>query len=184
MDAILAIIMTILVLELEKHSTPSIEALWALRQSLFSYTISFFWLGAMWINLHSQWQRVDKIDNKVVWWTVIMLFFSSLIPYVTDFVGKNFMSRFAQGFYLVVVMLVSLSNIVLNRAVGKANEGNEDFYKETGVVDRIMWIDILIKCIGFLLSMLVYPPLAIIFVLAAGIFPSVISHKQQKNRGA
>ncbi len=64
-DAILAIIMTILVLELEKPAKASWAAVWDLRQSFFSYIISFFWLGAMWVNLHSQWQRVERIDNKV-----------------------------------------------------------------------------------------------------------------------
>lgn len=46
--------MTILVLELEKPAEASWEAVWALRQNFASYMISFFWLGAMWVNLHSQ----------------------------------------------------------------------------------------------------------------------------------
>ena len=78
-DAILAIIMTILVLELEKPSEASWAAVWALRQSFVSYIISFFWLGAMWVNLHSQWQRIERIDNRVVWCSIVMLFFVSLL---------------------------------------------------------------------------------------------------------
>ena len=179
-DAILAIIMTILVLELEKPAEPSFAAVWALRQSMFSYVISFFWLGAMWVNLHGQWNRVDRIDNRVVWWSVIMLFFASLIPYVTDFVGRNYMNRFAQGCYLVVVLCVSLANIALNRAVGRANPDDTAFAAEVRAVDKIMWIDIGIKCLGFILSMTVYPPLAMIFVIVAGVLPTTISHIQQK----
>ena len=64
-DAILAIIMTILVLELEKPTEASWTAVWALRQSFVSYIISFFWLGAMWVNLHSQWQRIKRIDIAI-----------------------------------------------------------------------------------------------------------------------
>ena len=127
-DAILAIIMTILVLELEKPAEASWAALWDLRQSFISYIISFFWLGAMWVNLHSQWQRIVRIDNRVVWCSIVMLFFASLFPWVTDFVGSIFMSRFANGAYLFVVLAVSFMNIALNRFVGDANRDDQLFY--------------------------------------------------------
>ena len=66
MDAILAIIMTILVLELKKPAEASWRALWALRADFFSYAVSFFWLGAMWVNIHNGWVSVERIDNKVL----------------------------------------------------------------------------------------------------------------------
>ena len=179
-DAILAIIMTILVLELEKPTEASWTAVWALRQSFVSYIISFFWLGAMWVNLHSQWQRIKRIDNRVVWCSIVMLFFASLFPWVTDFVGRNFMSRFANGAYLVVVLAVSFANIVLNRFVGDANREDRDFHNETKAVDKIMWIDIAIKVIGFGISMMICPPLTLAFVILAGILPSIVAHKNQK----
>ena len=179
-DAILAIIMTILVLELEKPAEANWAAVWALRQSFASYIISFFWLGAMWVNLHSQWQRIEKIDNRVVWCSIIMLFFASLFPWVTDFVGRNFMSRFANGAYLVVVLTVSFANIALNRFVGAANREDLDFYHETKAVDRIMWIDIAIKVVGFGVAMVICPPLTLAFVILAGLLPSVVAHKNQK----
>ncbi len=181
-DAILAIVMTILVLELEKPAEASWAAVWDLRQSFFSYIISFFWLGAMWVNLHSQWQRVERIDNKVVWCSIVMLFFASLFPWVTDFVGKNFMSRFANGAYLCVVLAVSFANIALNRFVGKANREDEAFYKDTKAVDRIMWIDIAVKVMGFGIAMLTYPPLTLVFVILAGVLPSVAAHSIQRKQ--
>lgn len=179
-DAILAIIMTILVLELEKPSEASWAAVWVLRQSFVSYIISFFWLGAMWVNLHSQWQRIERIDNRVVWCSIVMLFFASLFPWVTDFVGINFMSRFANGAYLFVVLAVSFANIALNRYVGEANRKDSEFYSETKAVDRIMWIDIAIKVVGFGISMVICPPLTLAFVILAGLLPSVVAHNNQK----
>lgn len=179
-DAILAIIMTILVLELEKPSEANWAAVWALRQSFVSYIISFFWLGAMWVNLHSQWQRIERIDNRVVWCSIVMLFFASLFPWVTDFVGRNFMSRFANGAYLFVVLAVSFANIALNRYVGEANRKDNEFYNETKAVDRIMWIDIAIKVVGFGISMVICPPLTLAFVILAGLLPSVVAHNNQK----
>lgn len=59
-DAVLAIIMTILILELEKPAAISWSAFWDLRMNFFAYTVSFFWLGAMWVNLHQSWHEVEK----------------------------------------------------------------------------------------------------------------------------
>lgn len=57
MDAVLAIIMTILILELKKPETATLKALWNLRVDFFAYTLSFFWLGTMWVNLHNETQN-------------------------------------------------------------------------------------------------------------------------------
>lgn len=155
-DAILAIIMTILVLELEKPEAADWASFWALRSHFFSYTISFFWLGAMWVNLHNHWSGIEKIDNKVIWWSIIMLFFASFFPYVTDFVSNHFTSLFAQMFYSVVVICVSLSNMALARAVARANGS-------TGALDysnrKIVAADLIIKAIGIVLAIFVYPPI-------------------------
>ena len=77
-DAVLAIVMTILVLELEKPKTFDLQGLWELRTNFLAYGISFFWLGAMWVNLHSSSHLVKKISQKTVWVAIVMLFFSSL----------------------------------------------------------------------------------------------------------
>ena len=82
-DAILAIIMTILVLELKKPEAADWASLWALRSDFFSYAVSFFWLGAMWVNIHNQWSRIEKIDNKVIWWSIILAIF--IYPPITMF---------------------------------------------------------------------------------------------------
>ena len=176
-DAILAIIMTILVLELEKPEAATLEALWALRWSFLAYAVSFFWLGAMWVNLHSQWQQVSKIDNKVVWWSIIMLFFSSFFPYVTSFVSSHFMSRMAQGFYWVVVILVSLSNMALGKVLGDANRDDAEFYASVHATFKPMWIDMAVKTLALILAMAFYPPIVMFGVILAGFIPSIAFRK-------
>lgn len=165
-DAILAIIMTILVLELERPEAATWAAVWAMRNAYLTYAVSFFWLGAMWVNIHNRWQLVETIDNKVVWWSIIMLFFSSFIPYVTDFVGANFHSRFAQVMYSVVVVLVSLSNMALGAAVDRMNPLGEGL---TFTLNKYVAVDLVIKALGILLAILVYPPCAIIGIMIAGL---------------
>jgi len=66
MDAVIAIVMTILVLELEKPAKPTLEAFWDLRINFAAYSLSFLWLAAMWTSLHNAWHVVDKISNRTM----------------------------------------------------------------------------------------------------------------------
>lgn len=77
-DAVLAIIMTILVLELEKPTTINLSSFWELRHSFFSYTLSFFWLGSMWVNIHNEWQGIEKINSKAFGLHLFYYFFVRL----------------------------------------------------------------------------------------------------------
>ena len=90
------------------------------------------------------------------------------------------MSRFANGAYMFVVLAVSFANIALSRFVGEANREDRDFYGETKAMDRIMWIDIAVKVIGFGIAMAICPPLTLVFVMLAGLLPSVSAQKNQK----
>ena len=164
-DAVLAIIMTILVLELEKPETATFEALWDLKENFFAYALSFFWLGTMWVNLHNEWHDVSKVTNAVVWWSVILLFFSSLIPYAIRFVNVDYNSGVTQGFYGIMVLLVTLSNVGLSRALEKANYDEKD--KKGGIADnrKRLYLDIGIKVIALILTLTVYPSAMMISVL-------------------
>ena len=107
-DAVLAIVMTILVLELDKPEAPTIRAFMDLKESFISYALSFFWLGAMWAELHQEWHQIKKVSNSVVLWSIILLFFASLIPYTTSLVYKYFMNSVIQCFYGFDVILIRI----------------------------------------------------------------------------
>ena len=87
-DAVIAIIITILILELEKPTSLTWGAVWDLRMNLFAYTITFFWIGTMWVNMHRAWDNITRINNKLVWISLLLLFFSSFFPYTTSIVAK------------------------------------------------------------------------------------------------
>lgn len=176
-DAVLAIIMTILVLELEKPSAPTLSALWELRHSFFSYTLSFFWLGSMWVNIHNEWERIEKINAKTLWVTLVLLFFCSVIPYATDLVSGDFNNRVTQGFYGIFVMLVTFSNIWLSKTLDKAdsNMPKEIMAKRR----RLLWIDIAIKVVGLIVSVAVYPPAMMYSVIIAAAFLMISIHRMK-----
>ena len=92
MDAVIAIVMTILVLELEKPAAPTLAAFWALRINFAAYALSFLWLAALWTSLHNAWHVIEKISSRTVWLSIGLLFFSSLFPYATSLVSTYFTS--------------------------------------------------------------------------------------------
>ena len=164
MDAVLAIIMTILILELKKPETATLKALWNLRVNFFAYTISFFWLGTMWINLHNEWHKIKYITPLIVWVNVVLLFFSSFFPYVTSFVTSYYNSSVAQGFYGIIVLAVTFCNIISGHLIGKANRNDEKSQESLKIRMRWLSIDIIIKIMGLIISCTFYPPAMMISV--------------------
>ena len=164
MDAVLAIIMTILILELKKPETATIKALWNLRVDFFAYTLSFFWLGTMWVNLHNEWHKIKYITPLIVWVNVVLLFFSSFFPYVTSFVTSYYNSSVAQGFYGIIVLAVTFCNIISGHLIGKANRNDEKSQESLKIRMRWLSIDIIIKIMGLIISCTFYPPAMMISV--------------------
>ena len=170
-DAVLAIIMTILVLELKKPDELSLEGFWALRQSFFAYCLSFFWLGSVWVAMNSIWRHVDQISRTVTWWNLVFLFFASFMPYATGLVSDNFDSAYAQAFYGIIIIATSCCNWFLHKMLDSTNLGNQDLLDSTKMYRTIMLPDIAIKVIGLILTVTVYPQAMMYGVLtAAGYF--------------
>lgn len=169
-DAVLAIIMTILVLELERPSAPTLSALWELRHGFFSYTLSFFWLGSMWISIHNEWETIEKVTTKILWVNMLLLFFTSIIPYATDLVSKNFNNSVAQGFYGIFVIFVTLANIWLSKVLEDEHKHETESAEMISKRRRILWFDILIKIAGLIMAVTIYPPAMMYSVILAAAF--------------
>ncbi|RYN07283.1 TMEM175 family protein [Bifidobacterium animalis] len=91
-DAMLAIIMAILVLDLDKPDPLTWSGFGKLWPQFLAYAFSFFWLGSMWVHLHIEWSGVKLVDQPVLWTSITLLFFCSLIPYSTSLVAGNVLS--------------------------------------------------------------------------------------------
>lgn len=159
MDAVLAIIMTILVLELPQPETVTVEGIWALRSTYLCYILSFFWLGTMWVHLHNEWDQIRVISKSVVWLGLVLLFVSSWIPYSISVVNIDPNNKLGQALYGMSVLLVTFANLLLSRALERCHidiaSCNTDKYRWTRRVKYIP--DIAIKLIGMVLTLTVYP---------------------------
>lgn len=175
-DAVLAIIMTILVLELKKPDAPTIEAFYELRQNFFAYFLSFFWLGSLWMALNTLWEKVEEISPAVIWWNLLLLFLASFLPYATGLVSTYFNDKTIQGFYGIIVITTTVCNWFLHKALDKPNAGNADLLAATEAYRRLLIPDIAIKVVGFVFAIVVYPPIMMYSVLLAAAYIISLKH--------
>ena len=181
-DAVLAIIMTILILELEKPETPSLQAFWELRNNFFAYFLSFFWLGSLWMALNTLWEKVERISSEVVWANLYLLFFVSFMPYATGLVSSHFENYTAQLFYGSVVIVSTIINWYLHKVLDKPNQDQVELLKETEAYRKLLIPDILIKCVGFILALIIYPPIMMYSVLAAAAYIITLKTIKEKKK--
>ena len=169
MDAVLAIIMMILVLELPKPSPMTLDGVLALRDTYVCYILSFFWLGTLWVGLHNEWHQIQVITKKVVWLGILLLFVTSWIPYSMSVVVTYPSSRLAMALYGMSVLLVTFANLWLSIALYQCHmdiaECNSHHHAWTMRVKYIP--DIAIKVTGMVLTATVFQPAMIIAVLLA-----------------
>ncbi len=186
-DAVFAIIMTILVLELERPEHLTWSAIWSLRTSYFAYAISFFWLGTMWINIHNEWERASKVSIKTIWLELILLFFTSFFPYTTSLVSAEFDNSVAQVLYGIIVLAVTVVFMRMFTSLGKDNQDNEDYQqyvKTRHVMGKWIRYDVVIKLVGLTLSATIFPPamlLSVVVTLVILVIPRQLA--QGKNTG-
>jgi uncharacterized membrane protein len=108
-DGVLAIIITIMVLELKIPEEGSFTALKPMLPKFLSYIISFIYVGLYWNNHHHLFQMVKKVNGKILWANLILLFFLSLLPFATAWMGENHFNQNTVAGYGFVLLLCAIS---------------------------------------------------------------------------
>jgi len=116
-DGVLAIIITIMVLELKVPHEPSLAALGQLWPVFTSYVLSFVYLGIYWNNHHHMFSAVRRVDGSVLWANLHLLFWLSLVPFVTAWMGENHFAAVPLAAYGVVLLMAGIAYWVLQRAL-------------------------------------------------------------------
>ena len=116
-DGVIAIIITIMVLELRVPHDPSLAALRPLVPVLLSYLLSFIFLGIYWNNHHHLLHAVDHVDGRILWANLHLLFWLSLVPFVTAWMGENHFAQVPVAIYGVVLLAASIAYYILTRAL-------------------------------------------------------------------
>lgn len=122
-DAVIAIVMTIMVLELKVPHGTDVEALRPLVPVFLAYVLSFVYLGIYWNNHHHMLQATRSISGKVLWANMLLLFWLSLIPFATGWMGENHFAPLPTALYGVVLLMCAVSYTFLQSRLVKHSEG-------------------------------------------------------------
>lgn len=185
-DGVIAIIITIMVLELKVPHESSLSALLSMWPVFLSYLLSFVYLGIYWNNHHHLLQASSQVHGPVLWANLHLLFWLSLVPFTTAWMGENHFSEIpvavygivllfcAISYYLLVLALLSLhgKESILAKAIGK------DF---KGKISLVLYVLAAITAFSFRwLAMAIYVLVALIWLM-----PDTRIEKQiQKTKGS
>ena len=159
-DAVIAIIITIIVLEIPLASNGTWEALFEYRLEFLTYIVSFVACFNFWNYHQNVFSLVNKIDYKILWIDGISLLVLSFLPYLTTLVAGNFTSLLAQGLYGIDFILITTLNLLSYYMLKKIDKGN--IALQIIFNDKIPIIIYSIYLIGYIIGIAFYPPAIII----------------------
>jgi uncharacterized membrane protein len=116
-DGVIAILITIMVLELKIPHGDTLEALQPLLPVFLSYVLSFVYLGIYWNNHHHMLHACHHTTGAVLWANLHLLFWLSLIPFVTGWMGENHFAALPTASYGLVLLLAAIAYFILERAI-------------------------------------------------------------------
>lgn len=120
-DGVLAILITILVLELKIPHGPDFEALRPVIPVFFTYVLSFIYLGIYWNNHHHMFHAATHVNGKVMWANLHLLFWLSLVPFTTGWMGENHFASLPTAFYGIVLLMSAIAYYLLQAAIIQAD---------------------------------------------------------------
>jgi uncharacterized membrane protein len=131
-DGVLAIIITIMVLELRVPHGTDLASLAPLVGVFLSYILSFVYLGIYWNNHHHMMHVAKRVNGTVLWANLHLLFWLSLVPFVTGWMGENHFAAVPTALYGVVLLMAALAYLILQRAMLKVQGKDSILAKAVG----------------------------------------------------
>ncbi|MBO6124137.1 MAG: DUF1211 domain-containing protein [Methanobrevibacter sp.] len=156
-DAIIAIIITVLVLKIPQPATPTLAGVLELQNIYIAYLISFLILYNIWYANHNLFQLVETIDNKSVWIYGVMTFVISLLPYFTIWLANNMYSIPAETMFGLIFIVTHILNTLATRAIYNSNPYNRKL-REINQDSYYMNLPTIVLIMGFVLTYTVYAP--------------------------
>jgi len=165
-DGVLAIIITIMVLEMKVPHGNSLETLAPLVPVFLSYVLSFVYVGIYWNNHHHMLHTCQRVTGPILWANLHLLFWLSLLPFVTGWMGENHFEAMPSLLYGLVLLAAAIAYWLLQQAI-IASQGAQSALRAAVGKDRKGKLSPLLYLVGMGLAC-VWPPLAqLMYVLAA-----------------
>jgi len=150
-DGVLAIIITIMVLELKAPEEPSWHELMSILPIFISYVFSFIYVGIYWSNHHHLFQATEKVNGKILLANLHLLFWLSLIPFTTSWLGENYTDSIPVALYGFDLLMCAIAYFILQGVIISFH-GNDSVLKIAVGSDLKGKISLLIYISGLILS--------------------------------
>jgi uncharacterized membrane protein len=180
-DGVIAIVITIMVLEMR---VPEGTGLAALRPELpifGAYVLSFIYVGIYWNNHHHMMQTAKRVDGRVLWSNLGLLFWLSLFPFVIRWIDERGISSFPVAAFGIVLMMASIAYLVLEKALIAA-EGPESTIARAVGSKLKEWLSLALYVLGTAAAFLVSPYLSIVLYIAVAVMWLVPDRRFERQR--
>jgi len=131
-DGVIAIIITIMVLELKVPEGHDFASLRPVAPVFCAYVLSFIYVGIYWNNHHHMFHAVQKVNGRVLWANLHLLFWLSLLPAVTHWAGENHMAAWPTAMYGVVLLMSAIAYFILIHALIREHGKDSTIAKAVG----------------------------------------------------
>jgi uncharacterized membrane protein len=139
-DGVLAVIITIMVLELKAPHGVSLTALMELWPTFLSYALSYLFIGVFWANHHHMLQYAERADHGVVWANLFVLFLVSLIPFFTAYMAENRLEPFTTALYAGIFFLITAAFMILQKVIASQFGSDNDLKEMDRGARKRNWI--------------------------------------------
>ena len=182
-DGVLAIVITIMVLELKVPHGESLAVLASLWGVFLSYVLSFVYLGIYWNNHHHMLHTVHRVTGGILWANLYLLFWLSLVPFVTGWMGENHFAPVPVAVYGVVLLMCAVAYVILQTAIIKS-QGPGSLLKRAvggdwkGYLSPVLYVTGIAVAVPMpWLAMAVYTTVAIVWLVPDRRIERVLRHE-------
>lgn len=168
-DGVLAIVITIMVLEMKVPHGTDLSALAPMLPVFGSYVMSFIYVGIYWNNHHHLLHATDNVSGKALWANLHLLFWLSLIPFVTGWLGENDLAALPTALYGVVLLMAAVAWAILQASLMSCDQENQRLRDAIGM-DWKGKLSLALYVLGIGLAFVQPWASVAIYVLVAGIW--------------
>lgn len=180
-DGVIAIIITIMVLELKVPHNPTWQSYWEAYPIFLSYALSFVFVGLYWNSHHHLFHAVHKVNNKILWMNLLDLFWLSLIPFATASMGENSFTSTTVTVYAVILALVTSFYLLLINQLCHLHGGNSEFARAFRGQSKT-YSTIALNSVAAVISLIGFPKIAFAMLVLIALSWFIPNHRFGKRQ--
>jgi uncharacterized membrane protein len=182
-DGVIAVIITIMVLELKVPHQDGIPGLISVLPTLGVYALSFTFTGIYWINHHHLVHRTNEADQAILYANLSFLFSLSLLPFFTSYLLEKKIDSFSVALYAAAMMITGFTFMLLRMAIGSRLRSSGALEEQDKAAEVKHWLSLAMYCIAIPLAF--YHPYSALGIIAAvtlvWIYPTATVHRKQEH---